>query len=138
MREDNEKDAYNGGGLKGPLYWLAGVATAMAAKAVAGPGGILGGVLGGPVPPPVGPEAPASREVMELKVENASLRANAHADMLNAGQLVWNATQQGRIDCQQRQIDQLYTLTQLMVPARNVVPPPAVAASTTGATTANG
>lgn len=129
--KENEEEGYNGGGLKGPLYWLAGVATAVAAKAVSGPGGVLGGVFGNPPPPVDGPGAPVSQRILDLTTENTQLKANAHADRLNAEQLVWNARQQGHIDCLQRQVDQLYTLTRLMVPAANIVPPVVVSAGTT-------
>lgn len=119
-----EKDSgtsYDGNGLKGPLYWLAGTATAAAVKALSGPGGLLGGLFGG-MPPPGGPGAPVSREVLDLTTENATLKANAHADAMNAAQAVVNATQQAQIACQQRQIDQLFTLTQLSIPNANLNP----------------
>jgi len=146
MTEDKEKDSgYDGQGLKGPLYWLAGTATAAAAKALSGPGGLLGGLFGGGYPPPGGPGAPVSREILDLTTENSMLKANAHADRMNADQAVWNAVQQGRIDCQQRQIDQLFTLTRLVVPNGNLnpgvgpvavvpVPPPAAATAPDAAT----
>jgi len=122
MKEDTENTgAYEGGGLKGPLYWLAGVTSAMALKSVAGPGGLLGGLFG-QNPPPGGPGAPVSREVADLMVENATLRANAHADKMNADQMVVNAIQQGRIDCQQRQIDELRSMTRLTIPNGNLNP----------------
>ena len=35
---------------------------------------------------------------------------------------MWNAVQQGRIDCLQRQVDELYTLTRLTVPNSNLNP----------------
>lgn len=128
MREDEDK-AYDGGGLKGPLYWLAGVTSAIALKAANGPGGVLGGILGGN-PPPDGPNAPVSREVMDLKTENAMLKANAHADAMAAAQAVVNAKQEARLDCHEKQIDALFSLTRLMVPASNVVPPPATVSAT--------
>lgn len=116
---EEKTDTYNGGGLKGPIWALFGVATGALAKyALGGPGGI-GGLFGAPMPPP--PPA-ITREVIDLKVENATLKANAHADQMNAAQAVINAVQQGRIDCQQREIDRLYSLTQLVVPNRNVAP----------------
>jgi len=118
MTEDKE---YEGKGLRGPLYWLAGIQTLAAAKNAFGPGG-LAGLFGAPVPPPGGPGAPVSREVVDLLVENATLKANAHADKMNADQMVVNAVQQGRIDCQQRQIDQLFGLTRLTVPNANLSP----------------
>ena len=123
MKEDkNSESTYEGGGLKGPLYWLAGVATAVAAKAVSGPGGPLGGLLGGNVPPPDGPGAPVSQRVLDLTTENTRLRSESYADRLNAAQMVWNAKQEVQIACQQKQIDQLYTLTRLVVPNDNLNP----------------
>ena len=97
-------------------------------------GGILGGILGGNPPPPEG--GPVSREVMDLKTENAMLKANAHADALAAAQGVINAKQEARLDCHEKQIDMLFSLTRLMVPASNVVPPPVTVSSATPA--ANG
>ena len=117
MTEDKE---YEGQGLRGPLYWLAGIQTLAAVKNAL-PGG-LAGLFGAPVPPPGGPGAPVSREVVDLLVENAALKANAHADKMNADQMVVNAIQKGRIDCQQRQIDQLLGLTRLTVPNANLNP----------------
>lgn len=135
MTEDKE---YEGQGLRGPLYWLAGIQTLNAVKNGL-PGG-LGGLFGPPPPPPGGPGAPVTREVADLLVENATLKANAHADKMNADQAVWNATQQGRIDCQQRQLDQLFGMTRLTIPNGNlnpgygpavVAPAPVPVASTT-------
>lgn len=122
MKEDTDNtNAYDGGGLKGPLYWLAGVTSAMALKSVAGPGGLLGGLFGGN-PPPGGPGAPVTREVLDLTTENQGLKSQLYANTLNAQQSVWNATQQGRIDCLQRQVDQLYGMTRLTIPNGNVSP----------------
>ena len=141
MKEDTENTgAYDGAGLKGPGYWIAGVLTAMAAKAVLGPGGLLGGLVGGvPPPPPAGPAALVTREVLDLTTENQGLKGQLYTNELDKRQSVWNAVQQGRIDCLQRQVDQLYTLTRLTVPNSNLnpgvgpvqvvpVPPPAAPA----------
>ena len=118
MTEDKE---YEGKGLRGPLYWLAGIQTLSAAKQALGPGG-LAGLFGAPMPPPGGPGAPVSREVADLMVENATLKANAHADGQNAVQMAWNARQEERMNCQQRQLDQLFGLTRLTVPNANLNP----------------
>ena len=124
MRSDNEGgETYDGQGLKGPGYWIAGVLTAIAAKAVSGPGGILGGVLGGnpPPPPPPGME-PVTQKVLDLTTENQGLKSQLYTNELDKRQSVWNAVQQGRIDCLQRQVDELYTLTRLTVPNSNLNP----------------
>ena len=117
MTETEDKSGYDGKGLKGALWTLAGVAIGQLATRP----GMLGNLFGGPGIPG-GPGAPVSREVLDLTTENATLKANIHADQMNAAQAVWNATQQGRLDCQQRQIDQLFTLTRLVVPNGNLNP----------------
>ena len=116
MKEDEDNEKYDGGGLKGPLYWLAGVATA----AVAGQNGMLGNIFGGPRPG--GPGAPVSREVMDLVAENNRLKAEKYTDRVNAPQLVINAQQQAKIECLQRQVDQLLGMTQLTIPNANLNP----------------
>lgn len=103
----------------GALWTIAGTAIAQTANSLLQRGG-LGGLFG--APPPGGPGAPVSREVADLLVENARLKADAHADRLNAAQMVVNAEQQGRIDCLQRQVDQLFSLTRLVVPNANLNP----------------
>ena len=120
MTETTENSGgYDGKGLKGALWTLAGTTIGQLATN----SGLLGGVLGRPpFPPPDGPGAPVSREILDLKTENSMLKANAHADQMNAQQAVWNAMQQGRIDCLQRQVDQLFGLTQLTVPNANLNP----------------
>lgn len=124
MRSDsNEETAYDGGGLKGPLYWLAGVATAVAAKAVSGPGGILGGVLGGnpPPPPPPGME-PVTQKVLDLTTENQELKSKLYANELNTRQVAWNAVQEGKIACLEKAVDRLYGMTKLTIPNGNLNP----------------
>ena len=124
MRSDsNEETAYDGGGLKGPLYWLAGVATAVAAKAVSGPGGILGGVLGGnpPPPPPPGME-PVTQKVLDLTTENQELKSRLYTNELNTRQVAWNAAQEGKIACLEKAVDRLYGMTQLTIPNGNLNP----------------
>lgn len=122
MTEDKENESgYDGRGLKGPLYWLAGTATAAAAKALMGPGGLLGGLFGAP-PPPGAPAPFVTREVLDLTTENQGLKSQLYTNELDKRQSVWNATQQGRIDCMQRQIDQLFGLTQLSVPNASLNP----------------
>jgi len=123
MKDNNseEKTSVEWGGVRGALWTLAGAGIATVAQR-AGIGG-LGGLLGGmPPPPPGGPGAPVTREVVDLLVENATLKANAHADKMNADQMVVNALQQGRIDCLTGRVDRLYTLTQLTVPNGNLNP----------------
>ena len=123
MRSDSENgEVYEGGGLKGPLYWLAGVATAVAAKAVSGPGGILGGVLGGnPPPPPPGGE-PVTQKVLDLTTENQELKSKLYANELNTRQVAWNAVQEGKIACLEKAVDRLYGMTQLTIPNGNLNP----------------
>lgn len=119
MTETTENSGgYDGKGLRGALWTLAGTTIGQLATN----SGILGGVLGRPPFPPDGPGAPVSREILDLKTENSMLKANAHADQMNAQQAVVNAVQQGRIDCLQRQVDQLFGLTQLTVPNANLNP----------------
>lgn len=119
MTETTENSGgYDGKGLKGALWTLAGTTIGQLATN----SGLLGGVFGRPPLPPDGPGAPVSREILDLKTENSMLKANAHADQMNAQQAVWNAMQQGRIDCLQRQVDQLFGLTQLTVPNANLNP----------------
>lgn len=144
MTETNTNESgYDGKGLKGALWTLAGVAIGQLATRP----GVLGGIFGGPgLPPPGG--APVSREVLDLTTENQGLKSQLYTNELDKRQSVWNATQQGRIDCLQRQVDQLYTLTQLTVPNGNLnpgvgpvavvpVPPPAAPATTPDAATIN-
>ena len=124
MRSDSSEsgDVYEGGGLKGPLYWLAGVATAVAAKAVSGPGGILGGVLGGnPPPPPPGGE-PVTQKILDLTAEKEELKAKLYANELNTVQVAWNAKQEGRIDCLKEQVAELRSAFRLMIPNSNLAP----------------
>ena len=124
MRSDNEgAEVYDGQGLKGPGYWIAGVLTAMAAKAVSGPGGILGGVLGGnpPPPPPPGME-PVTQKVLDLTTENQELKSKLYANELNTRQVAWNAVQEGKIACLEKQVDRLFGMTQLTIPNGNLNP----------------
>ena len=122
MKEDTEANgAYDGAGLKGPGYWIAGVLTAMAARAISGPNGPLSGLFGAN-PPPGGPGAPVTREVLDLTTENQGLKSQLYTNELDKRQSVWNATQQGRIDCLQTQVDRLYGLTQLTIPNGNLNP----------------
>lgn len=123
MRSDNEGgETYDGQGLKGPGYWIAGVLTAMAAKAVSGPGGILGGVLGGnPPPPPPGME-PVTQKTLDLTAENQELKSKLYANELNTRQVAWNAVQEGKIACLEKAVDRLYGMTQLTIPNGNLNP----------------
>lgn len=133
MTEDTEKTegAYEGKGLKGALWTIAGVAIGSLATKVLLPGG--GGLFGGGM-------NPLARENTELRVQLAETRAQAYTDRAIAPQMAINATQQAQLGFAATQIGQLYSLTQLMVPNRNVAPgwgpayvspfPPAVAGST--------
>lgn len=121
MRSDSEETTYDGQGLKGPGYWIAGVLTAIAAKAVTGPGGILNILGGNPPPPPPGGE-PVTQKILDLTAENQALKAERYADRLNAVQAVWNAKQEGRIECLQKAVDQLYGMTKLTIPNANLNP----------------
>jgi hypothetical protein len=116
MTEDNE--GYSGKGLKGPAYWIASILTAGVAERFLRNGG-LAGAFG---PPPGGPGAPVSREVLDLTTENQGLKSRLYANELNTAQSVWNATQQGRIDCLQRQVDALYGMTKLSIPNASLNP----------------
>ena len=120
MTETNSETnaGYDGKGLKGALWTLAGVAIGQLASRP----GVLGGVFGGGLPPPGAPGAPVSREVLDLTTENSMLKANAHADQMNAQQAVWNAMQQGRIDCLNERVNQLFSMTQLSIPNSNLNP----------------
>lgn len=120
MRSDSENgETYEGGGLKGPLYWLAAAATASAVK---GPGGILGNLLGGnPPPPPPGME-PVTQKTLDLTAENQELKAKLYANELNTRQVAWNAVQEGKIACLEKAVDRLYGMTQLSIPNGNLNP----------------
>lgn len=98
--------------------------------ALAGAGG-LAGILGMRPGQQNGDpgDRPVSRYEMGLISENNQLKAQQYADMKAAGlqaqlgqQSVWNATQEGVLRCQAQQLAQLYTLTQLTIPNRNVAP----------------
>lgn len=120
MTEDKDNESgYDGKGLKGALWTLAGTAIGQLASS----SGLLGGVFGRPpFPPPGGPAPFVTREVLDLTTENQGLKSQLYTNELDKRQSVWNATQQGRIDCMQRQIDQLFGLTQLTVPNANLNP----------------
>lgn len=144
MTEDTEKEgAYEGKGLKGALWTIAGVAIGgLAARVLLPPGGPL---FGGPA---AGVNSLA-RENTELRVQLAETRAQAYTDRAVAPQMAINAAQQAQLGFAAQQIGQLYSLTQLMVPNRNVAPgwgpayvspfPPAApeVATTATTTTAN-
>lgn len=144
MTEDTDRTegAYEGKGLKGALWTIAGVAIGgLAARVLLPPGG--GNPLFG------GPAAgvnPLAHENMELRVQLAETRAQAYTDRAIAPQMAINATQQAQLGFAATQIGQLYSLTQLMVPNRNVAPgwgpvdvtPAALVAKTATASTTNG
>lgn len=141
MTEDTEKEgAYEGKGLKGALWTIAGVAIGgLAARVLMPPGGPLFGGAG---------FNPLAKENTELRVQLAETRAQAYTDRAIAPQLAVNAAQQAQLGFAAQQIGQLYSLTQLMVPNRNVAPgwgpayvspfPPATADVASTGTTTNG
>ena len=74
-------------------------------------------------------DRPVSRYEMGLITENAQLKAQQYSDAKAAAlqmqisqQAVWNATQEGLLRCQQQQLAQLYSLTQLTIPNSHVMP----------------
>ena len=83
---------------------------------------------------------------MELRVQLAETRAQAYTDRAIAPQMAINATQQAQLGFAATQIGQLYSLTQLMVPNRNIAPgwgavdvtPAALVAKTATTSTTNG
>lgn len=143
MTEDTDKmeGAYEGKGLKGALWTIAGVAIGgLAARVLLPPGGnpLFGGPAAG--------VNPLAHENMELRVQLAETRAQAYTDRAIAPQMAINATQQAQLGFAATQIGQLYSLTQLMVPNRNVAPgwgavdvtPAALVAKTATTSTTNG
>lgn len=122
MTADSENaERYDGEGLKGPLYWLAGTGSALALKALSGPGGgLLGNLFGGP--PPGGPGAPVTREVLDLTTENQGLKSKLYANELNAAQAVWNAKQEAEIKCINDKVAMLFGMTKLTIPNSNLNP----------------
>lgn len=104
------------------------IGTALGAMASAGG---LAGLLG--VKPANQTEDPGDRPVtryeMGLIQENTILKAQQYSDVRANGlqqqisnQAVWNATQEGILGMQRQQIDQLYSLTKLVVPNDSVTP----------------
>ena len=93
---------------------------------MAGAGG-LAGILG--IAPNNDPEnKPVTRYEMGLIQENMLLKANQYTDMKANGlqmqigqQAVWNATQEGILRDQQRQLQQLYSLTRFVVPGTSIM-----------------
>ena len=97
--------------------------------ALAGAGGLAG--LFGARPNGGGDpdDRPVTRYEMGLISENTLLKANQYSDLRSNGlqqqisnQAVWNATQEGILASQQKQLDQLYSLTKLVVPNDSVNP----------------
>ena len=69
------------------------------------------------------------QEINAEKTKNAMLEAKGYTDAAIAGvqaeigqQAVWNATQTGLINCLKGQVMQLQSMTQLMIPNRNISP----------------
>lgn len=118
---DNDKVSIDWGGVRGAQWMGASGIIGLLANAALQPGGLLSR-FGAGGPPPAGPMAPVTREVLDLTTENQGLKSQLYTNELDKRQSVWNATQQGRIDCLQRQVDQLYTLTQLTVPNGHLNP----------------
>ena len=118
---NEDKVSIDWGGVRGAQWMGASGIIGLLVNAAFQPGGILNRFGAGGLPPG-GPGAPVSREVMDLTTKLARVEAERHADNLNAGQAVWNAHQEEKIACQQRQIDQLYTLTKLTIPNGNLTP----------------
>ena len=117
MTEDKDNESgYEGKGLKGALWTIAGTTIGQ----LANQSGLLNGGLFGP--PRGGPAPFVTREVLDLTTENQGLKSQLYTNELDKRQSVWNATQQGRIDCLQRQVDQLFGLTQLTVPNAHLNP----------------
>lgn len=114
--------ASNGKGNLGVT--LGAIGTGLGAMASAGG---LAGLLG--MAPNNDPESkPVTRYEMGLIQENTLLKANQYADNRANGlqaqisqQCVWNATQEGLIRDQQRQLTQLYSLTKFVVPGTSVM-----------------
>jgi len=115
--------ASNGKGNLGVTLGAIGTGLGLMAEG-GGLAGILGGRRGGD------PEdRPVTRYEMGLISENTLLKANQYSDVRANGlqqmisnQSVWNATQEGILANQRQQIEQLYSLTKLVVPNDNVVP----------------
>lgn len=115
--------ASNGKGNLGVT--LGAIGTGLGAMASAGG---LAGLFG--VQRDSNPEnTPVTRYEMSLIQENTLLKANQYSDNRANGlqmqigqQSVWNATQEGLLRDQQNQINQLYSLTKLVVPNDNVMP----------------
>lgn len=124
--------------------------------ALSGAGGLAGLFGLGPRPAPADPgDKPVTRYEMGLFKEIADkndeivlLKANQYADNKDAGlqaqiseQAVWNATAGATMGCLAQQIQQLQSITKLMIPNNNVAPgwgavtvepTPAPATATTG------
>lgn len=137
--DNNEKVSIDWGGVRGAQWMGASGIIGLLANAALQPGGLLNR-FGAGGPPPVGPMAPVSREILDLKSENTMLKANAHTDALNTAQVAINATQAAQLGSLQRQLDELRSMTRLVIPNGNlnpgvgpvaVVPVPPPAAPTT-------
>lgn len=113
MTEDTNTEAYEGKGLKGALWTIAGVAIGGLAARMLLPGGR---------PPFMAGANPLERENTELRVQLAETRANAYTDRAIAPQMAVNAAQQAQLGFAAQQIGQLFSLTKLMVPNANVAP----------------
>lgn len=116
--EEKENSTVDLGRGNGALWTIAGTAIAMTAKELLRPGA-LGGIFGGN-PPPGG--APVTREVLDLTTRNQALESKLYAQELNTPQLVWNAKQEAEIRCLGERVARLESLTQVVVPNRNVAP----------------
>lgn len=121
MRTDSEETTYDGQGLKGPGYWIAGVLSAMALKSLSGPGGVLNILGGNPPPPPPGME-PVSQKVLDLTTKLQAAESKLYTNELNTRQVAWNAVQEGKIACLEKAVERLYGMTQLTIPNANLNP----------------
>lgn len=64
-------------------------------------------------------------EKMNAKIDAFAAQTGMRFDGIQqqiGAQSVWNATQQGNLACLQRQITQLESMTQLVIPNRSVMP----------------
>ena len=108
---------------------LGAVGTGLAALRNGGLDGILGGNTDPGDRPVTRYEMGLIQESIAKSSEIAQLKAQMYSDNKAAAlqaeisaQAVWNATQEGVIRCQAQQLAQLYSMTQLTIPNRNVSP----------------
>lgn len=122
MRTDSEETTYDGQGLKGPGYWIAGVLSAMALKSLSGPGGVLNILGGNPLPPPPPGMEPVSQKVLDLTTKLQAAESKLYTNELDKRQVAWNAVQEGKIACLEKAVERLYGMTQLSIPNASLNP----------------